>query len=75
MRRGIGKRVVRWLVVAAMCALPVQGFAGNVNTADIIDGAVTTPKIADGAITNAKISGIIGVEKIGPPLNHFTSTI
>jgi len=58
MRRGVGSRVVRWLVVAAMCALPVQGFAGNVGTSDIIDGAVTTPKIADGAVTAAKL-GIV----------------
>jgi len=47
-----------------MCALPVQGFAGNVNTADIIDGAVTTPKIADGAVTDAKITGPISGSKL-----------
>lgn len=58
MNRRIGSRVVRWLVAAAMCALPVQGFASQVNTDDIINGAVTTPKIADGAITAPKL-GIV----------------
>lgn len=57
MKRGIS-RVVRWLVMAAMWALPVQGFAGNVGTADIVDGAITTPKLADGAVTAAKL-GIV----------------
>lgn len=58
MRKGIGSRVGRWLAVAAMCALPVQGFAANVGTSDIADGAVTTPKIADGAVTASKL-GIV----------------
>lgn len=58
MRRKIGSRVIRWLVVAAMCAMSVQSFAGNVGTNDLIDGAVTTPKIADGAVTAAKL-GIV----------------
>ncbi len=55
MRRGIESWAVRWLVVAVMCVLPVQGFAGNIGTNDILDGAVTTPKIANGAVTASKL--------------------
>jgi hypothetical protein len=58
MKSGIGSKVAKWLVVASMSALPVQGFAGNVGTNDIIDSAITTPKIADGAVTAAKM-GIV----------------
>ncbi len=56
--RRIGSRAIKWMVVAVMCALPVQGFALTVNTADIANGAVTTVKIADGAVTAAKL-GIV----------------
>src|SRR6185369_579404 len=57
MRRGIGIKVVRWLVVAAMCALPVQGFAGN-GPANLVVGAksggdVTSPIAAVNSITDA----------------------
>lgn len=55
MRRKIGSRVAKWLAVAAICSLPLQGFALTVNTGDIANGAVTTPKIADGAVTAAKL--------------------
>jgi len=49
-----------------MCALPVQGFASQVNTDDIINGAVTTPKIADGAVTTQKIAdGAVTSSKLG----------
>ena len=66
MRRGIGSRVVRWLAVAAMCALPVQGFAFTVNTSDIVNSAVTTPKIADGAVTAQKLTdGAVTSSKLG----------
>jgi len=66
MKRGIGSRVGRWLVVAAMCALPVQGFAFTVNTNDIVNGAVTTPKIADGAVTTQKLAdGAVTSSKLG----------
>lgn len=58
MKRSSRSRGVRLLAMAAVCALPVQGFALTVNTNDIVNGAVTTPKIADGAVTTAKL-GIV----------------
>lgn len=66
MRREIGSRVAKWLAVAAICSLPVHGFALTVNTADIVNGAVTTPKIADGAVTTQKIAnGAVTAAKLG----------
>lgn len=55
MKRDVGSKVVRWLAVAAICAMPLQSYALSVNTNDIVNGAVTTPKIADGAVTAAKL--------------------
>jgi len=60
MRREIGSRVVRWLVVAAMCALPVQGIAGN-GTAQMVvvaksGGDKTNPIDAVNSITDASAS-------------------
>src|SRR6185369_5850466 len=57
MRRGIGIKVVRWLVVAAMCALPVQGFAGNGPARLVVvaksGGDYTSPIAAVNSITDA----------------------
>jgi len=60
MRRGIGSRVVRWLAVAAMCALPVQGFAGNGPAKQVVvaksGGDFTSPIAAVNSITDASAS-------------------
>jgi len=57
MNRGIGSRVGRWLVVAALCALPVQGVAGNGPARLVVvaksGGDYTSPIAAVNSITDA----------------------
>lgn len=49
------KKVWSGGMLVVLLAFSNIGFAGNVNTSDIVNDAVTTPKIADGAITEVKI--------------------
>lgn len=44
------------LIFVSIWIISTSAFAGNVGTADIVDGAITTPKLADGAVTNLKIN-------------------
>jgi len=59
-RKGIVSWVVRWLVVAAMCALPVQGFAGNGPAKLVVvaksGGDFTSPVVAVNSIIDASAS-------------------
>jgi len=60
MSRETGSKVVRWLVVAAMCALPMQGFAGNGPAKLVVvaksGGDYTSPITAVNSITDASDS-------------------
>lgn len=74
--RSMGKRAVKWLVAAALCALPVVGHGATIRSTDIYaaDGTsgqtlttgngIKTGHIQNGAITNAKIFGNISGAKL-----------
>lgn len=78
--RRIGSKVVKCLVVAALCTLPMQGFAAtgqnqvvsiSIKPADgatgqnvLLGSGVKTGHIQDGAVTDAKIGGTISTDKL-----------
>lgn len=54
MKFGMSGRVVKWLVVAAMCALPVQGFGANVSANTVVSSSI---KPADGTTGQSLTTG------------------